>query len=358
MGHRQLEKQKPAPLKAEGGGGVEGHQGEGGSGRYDGARDEEHPSEGGARGGGGLREDGRSGAEVEDGSERAEVGLSGTMTRDLTSEVEKGLKELDSTSDHPRIPFDGDRNSKEVWLRTEGGENIRLVHTSSRGFGLQFPAARRRPLSEKDDLAFVMVTKLHPTEDVLKFVQSWNSKAKKYKDNDGKNSPPLFYTSDSFSLSFSWLLLTLSPFSLSLSLSVRKEKLDILRTRDGKNAACYVVSRSIAHLLNTPGKGEDGKLHTPTHELTNPEQPKEEVAFWIWRARAKLETKLNTSTPLSSHRFFSYADPAVSFLSLSPSRTRRGGADDDVRVRVERSPATTAATARKAAAECKNPKDE
>ena len=160
---------------------------------------------------------------VEDGSERAEVGLSGTMTRDLTSEVEKGLKELDSTSDHPRIPFDGDRNSKEVWLRTEGGENIRLVHTSSRGFGLQFPAARRRPLSEKDDLAFVMVTKLHPTEDVLKFVQSWNSKAKKYKDNDGKNSPPLFYTSDSFSLSFSWLLLTLSPFSLSLSLSSERE---------------------------------------------------------------------------------------------------------------------------------------
>ena len=71
--------------------------------------------------------------------------------------------------------------------------------------------------------------------------------------------------------------------------------------------------------MNTPGKGEDGKLHTPTHELTNPEQPKEEVAFWIWRARAKLETKLKTSTPLSSHRFFSYADPAVSFLSLSLS---------------------------------------
>ena len=278
---------------------------------------------------------------VEDGSERAEVGLSGTMTKDLTSEVEKGLKELDSTSDHPRIPFDGDRNSKEVWLRTEGGEKIRLVHTSSRGFGLQLAPARRRPLSEKDDVTFVMVTKLRPMEDVDKFVQSWNSKAKKYKDNDGKYSPPLFYTSDSFSLSFSWPLLTLS-LSLSLSLSVRKEKLDILRTRDGKNAACYVVSRSIAHLLNTPGKGEDGKLHTPTHELTNPEQPKEEVAFWIWRARAKLETKLKTSTPLSSHRFFSYADPAVSFLSLSPSRTRRGGADDDVRIRVERSPATTA----------------
>ena len=155
---------------------------------------------------------------VEDGSERAEVGLSGTMTKDLTSEVEKGLKELDSTSDHPRIPFDGDRNSKEVWLRTEGGEKIRLVHTSSRGFGLQLAPARRRPLSEKDDVTFVMVTKLRPMEDVDKFVQSWNSKAKKYKDNDGKYSPPLFYTSDSFSLSFSWPLLTLS-LSLPLSLS-------------------------------------------------------------------------------------------------------------------------------------------
>ena len=133
---------------------------------------------------------------VEDGSERAEVGLSGTMTKDITSEVEKGLKELDSTSNHPRIPFSwfscGDRRRKEGFLRTEGGENIRLVHTSSRGFGLQFPAARRRPLSEKDDVTFVMVTKLHPTEDVDKFVQSWNlnSKAKKYEDNDGKSSPP------------------------------------------------------------------------------------------------------------------------------------------------------------------------
>ena len=44
---------------------------------------------------------------VEDGSERAEVGLSGTMTKDLTSEVEKGLKELDSTSDHPGSPSMG-----------------------------------------------------------------------------------------------------------------------------------------------------------------------------------------------------------------------------------------------------------
>ena len=163
---------------------------------------------------------------VEDGSERAEVGLSGTMTKDLTSEVEKGLKELDSTSDHPRIPFDGDKRGKEGWLRTEGGEPLRLVQTSSRVFGLRFPNQRLRPLSEKDDLTFVMVTKLRPTEDVLKFVQSWNSnsKAKKYEDNDGKSSPPLYYTSHSFSLSFSWLLLTLSPFSLSLFLSLSSER--------------------------------------------------------------------------------------------------------------------------------------
>ena len=143
------------------------------------------------------------------------------MTKDLTSEVEKGLKELDSTSNYPRIPFDGDRRSKEGLLRTEGGQSLRLVQTSSRVFGLKFPNQRLRPLSEKDDLTFVMVTKLRPTEDVLKFVQSWNSnsKAKKYEDNDGKNSPPLYYTSDSFSLSlsFSWPLLMLSPLSLSLS---------------------------------------------------------------------------------------------------------------------------------------------